>query len=340
MDDQNVNWDDYYKPGTWKPDGPNKFVEWLKVYFRKRKSAYIVLTIVAGLLAWWGDNWFAPVFFIVSAYAASKFMAMTAGKRTTFVIEVRLQGEIIKHCTYYGKPIYVSTSRIMIHMLPESREKDVERYGDNTPPIHVRNITIVDFFEELPNGQIIMVYPQSRNFSNFAMVARFNPDLVQISKEVGEARQAGQDFKEAIVELYHEGKLGQGPEVREKLRRLLVDIAVTEDKLSNTAAAQRNLFLLYKNTIPNLHKNLLMMEHELPRLAMAETARWMHVLHDHPMAERISKRIESLLAGADTFDFEEDVEKKMREGRVSLEEGETVQTHEDPLANRTHQVIA
>lgn len=286
----------------------NRFWKWLRLNFRKRKVVYVGGFLLIALASYWIENWFPPLFFLVVAIAVTRIIRALSKTGRTWVIECRIQGEIIRHCNYYQKPIQVPSSWIRIHVLPHSRLKDVISFGDNTPPVRTHNIAIVDYYEERPTGEILMVYPQDANFSNFALQARVNPDIVAAMREVGAARQANEDFREVAVEMFHAGKLGKDPVTAgRRLRQLLLDYEVVESKLANSAAAKRALWLYYKDTIPTLHKHVVMFDQELPRLAMAEAAKIAHLSFGHPMSQGLFERLQALSTRGDPLTYDESI---------------------------------
>ena len=298
--------EDVYLPYQEVAPPENRFLKWLRLSFRKRKVVYVTSFLAISGASFWIANWFPPVFFLVVAIAVTRIIRALSKTGRTWVIECRIQGEIIRHCNYYQKPIQVPSSWIRIHVLPHSRLKDVISFGDNTPPVRTHNIVIVDYYEERPTGEILMVYPVDANFSNFALQARVNPDLVAAMKEVGAMRSANFDFRETVVEMFHAGKLGKDPATAgRRLRQLLLDYEVVESKLANSAAAKRAVWLYYKSTIPTLHKHVVMFEQELPRLAMAEAAKLAHISFGHPMSQDLFDRLQAITTRNDPLSYEE-----------------------------------
>lgn len=297
--------EEVYLPYQEVAPAENRLLKWLRLSFRKRKVVYVTSFLAIAGGAFWIENWFPPVFFLVVAIAVTRIIRALSKTGRTWVIECRIQGEIIRHCNYYQKPIQVPSSWIRIHVLPHSRLKDVISFGDNTPPVRTHNIVIVDYYEERPTGEILMVYPQDANFSNFALQARVNPDIVAAMKEVGAMRSANFDFREAVVEMFYAGKLGKDPaEAGRKLRQLLLDYDVVESKLANSAAAKRALWLYYKDVVPTLHKHVVMFEQELPRLAMAEAAKLAHISFGHPMSQDLFDKLQAITTRNDPLTYE------------------------------------
>jgi hypothetical protein len=284
----------------------NRFWKWLRLNFRKRKVVYVGGFVLVCLASLWIKNWFPPLFFLVVAIAVTRIIRALSKTGRTWVIECRIQGEIIRHCNYYQKPIQVPSSWIRIHVLPHSRLKDVLSFGDNTPPVKTQNIVIVDYYEERPTGEILMVYPQDANFSNFALQARVNPDVVSAMREMGAVRKANMDFRDVAVEMFHSGKLGGDPVAAgRRLRQLLLDYQVVESKMANSAAAKRAIWLYYKATIPTLHKHVVMFEQELPRLAMAEAAKLAHISFGHPMSQDLFNKLQAITTRNDPLTYDD-----------------------------------
>lgn len=319
--DEYMDYDDVYT-GAQRSD-ENRFTKWLKHSFRQRRLAYITSTILIGLLAWWSGQWVAPILYLFVFFTVVKIMEAYQKRGMQIVIESRLQGELITHCQYYEKPILVPHSSIRIWGVPNSRLKDVLAFGDDTPPVHTHSISFVDYFEPMPNGDIVMVHPRDANFGNFSLYARLNPDLAEAMKEVGEHRMQNQALRDAVLDMYKDGRFGDDEaKARATVGSILMDVQAAEKKFSGTAAANRSLWMLYKDTIPRQNQKLLMMHQDIPRIAMAEAAKLTHVLNDHPMGRETYARIQQMLEHTEVMDYDERVRDLVKRGqKQSLEDG-------------------
>lgn len=296
---------EYYYRGDFEHDSRRSFLDWLQYVFQNRTSAIIGSGIIMALLGWWATAYLAPVLFFIAYFAVVKLMAKYGRKDPALVIETNLQGEVITHCARMERPIFVTSTGIRVRVIPASRIQDIVSFGDPAPPVQTRNLLICDYYEELPTGEIILVYPRNRQFSNLALVGRINQDLADAMARIGDAWKANEAFRELAMDAYERGQLGgtEGEAVQ-KLRSLLGQGAETERILVNTSAAGRDLFLFYKDTIPALEKELVMMKQEFPRLVMAETAKWLHKLNRHPMSQAIHDRITAVLGSTEMVDYE------------------------------------
>lgn len=328
--------EEYYNPHQQVAPPENRFFKWMRLTFRKRKVVYIGGFFLIAVASFLVKNFFPPVFYLVVAIAVTRIIKALSKTGRTWVIECRIQGEIIKHCSFYHKPIKVDASWIRIHVLPHSRLKDVISYGDDTPPVRTHNIVIVDYYEPRPTGEILMVYPQDTNFSNFALMARINPDIVAAMRELGAMRKANMDFREVAVEMFHSGKLGSDPVTAGmRLRKLMLDYQGVESQLANSAAAKRAVWLYYKDTIPTLHKHLVMLNQELPRKAMAEAAKLAHISFGHPMSQDLFDQLQAITTQNDPLNYEQALRRL-----VSVETGDVGATKKGIHAGDGQKVLS
>jgi hypothetical protein len=321
----------YYIPGTPEPQGGSKLLTWVTHFFRRRRASYLVACLITAALSYWAENWFAPAFFVIVFATVLHIMHLFRNRESVFVIECRIEGELITHCAYYQRPVLVPNSWIRIHLVPRSRLKDAYEFGDSTPPVKTHNIVIVDFFEKRDNGDLILVYPVQGTFNNFALYSRMNSDLVASLASIHKERLNNQQFKAAVTQLAREGRLGSTKrENDERLALFFQDANAFEGKMASSAAAQRDLFKFYKDTIPQLHRELLMLYQELPRKAMAEAAKFAHVLFQHPMSRGIHDRIQSILDKKDSVDYEAEVRRRYEEGLAKEETSDLDEVRHNP----------
>lgn len=292
----------------------------------------ILSFILVFLGAWWAQNYAAPVVGIIVYWWALRILRNTRKEGQIMVIESRLQGEIKEYVDYWAKPLMVESSGVRIIGLPKARLQDCEFYGDPTPPVTVNNIILVDYFLPLPNGQIIVVYPQSSDFGNFALFGRINREMASVMAEIGELRASNEDMKEAAIDMFHEGRFGHPDsyDAKRKLASLLTHTRDVESKLGNTAAAQRNLFLYYKDAIPRMREQMLMMEQMLPHMATAEASRFLHDMFGHPMSDEIHQVLEEMSKPPTSLDFQKRMVDLRKKAKVDSSDANI--TRQSPVA--------
>jgi hypothetical protein len=315
-----LDFDDMYHPGQEEQVSGNKFFRWMKHNFQHGKLMIIISFVGITALSIWAQNYAAPVVMFIAFTVVLRMMRQFRKDGQTIIVESRLQGEVITHCSYYLKPIHVPDSGVKIIALPNARWQDVKSYGDPTAPVSTKNIVFVDYFESKPNGDILMVYPKNADFGNFSLFARANDDMGRAVAEIGRRRQANEEFKTIVVESFYEGRFGDpnSYDAQKKVAALLVDAQHVEAKLGNTDAARRNIWLYYKDLIPKMMKQLLMIETEIPRLATAEASRFLHAVFDHPMSEEVHKVVQGLMSTPEAYDYEERVRALVERGAVKL----------------------
>ncbi len=275
------------------------FTDWLAYHVKRSRT--IIFVVFVGLTAWswYASMYVAPILFVMVLVAVVKIMKSFSKRGYTYVVEFRMAGEIITHCDYYQKPIQVPDGGLRIHLVPNARLRTAFMYGDTTPMLNARDIFVVDYFEQTDDGHLILVFPKDNNFGNAAMVGRANSELAAAVHQIGRMREANHDLRAAVVQMFHEGRLGDDPEqASRRLQDILADVDMAEQKLGATAASRRDVWKFYKNAIPDLRKSLVHMEQMLPALVMAEASKLFHDALDVPMTREVSLKVEETLERA------------------------------------------
>lgn len=315
-----------YQAGSYTPPQQRHwFVAWFLHVFTKRKVIYVGLALLSLGIMWWGDNYFVPLFFLIVFVTIRLVYKWLSRKEYTWILEGRMQGEIIKHCGYYNMPIEVQSSSLRLYRVPKHRlqDRNTHFYGDPNQPVATSNIISCDFFEDLPNGHMIVVYPQDRNFGNVALYTRSNPDAQKAMKKLHNKRKMNMHSREVIVKMFEEGSLGTGQQALERLNAFLLVNDEIEQALGTSDVALRKIWLFYKESIPRLVERDVMNTQLLMQKAIAMAAKFIHQSTGHPMTQAQHDRLQSIIE-ADPEDFDTAVRKLVVKGTKAVQTGDAL----------------
>ena len=315
---------------------------WEKWIFENRKLHYfialIIFFIVIFLIGYYSRLWFHVGSLVLFGFILSIVEILRIRRNMYYVVETRLAGDKITRPD--GSIFIVQDTETRLIEIPDFAYPDFSHFGTNGSPLPVSSsrITFADYADL---DEKIIYHSPDLEFANTVLEAKANLDIIQARDEEVE-EISGEEIEKAIEKLqkihdameeyiknkhpehahlwrenikFLEGKI----EELEQIKEMYAD---TEKLLISkefkrvyrlTPSVKRNLFLHYKNTIPDLRSALFLLQNNLREFADAIASSKIYASLGKTMPLDVRKMLSSIfekLGYSDLFNIEEKEEVK------------------------------
>ncbi len=314
---------------------------WEKWIFENRKLHYFLLMVFFGIIIWAVGNysglWFHLVSLFIFAFVLVMVEILRIRRHMYYVVETRLAGDIITRPD--GEKFVVNETVTSLIEIPDFAYRDFKHIGTNGHPLPVQSSRVI-FADYVDTENQIIYHSPDLEFANVVLNAGANSDI--IASRTAELREIPPEkiesalktlrfLRERIAErIRHspesakfwnpilkllDGKISEIEEIK-KIAEHDDSILLSREFESTfriTPTVKRNLFLHYKNTIPDLRSALFLLQNNLREFADAVATAKLYSSLGKTMPLDVRRRIAEVfekLGYGDIFSLEKKEEVK------------------------------
>ncbi len=314
---------------------------WEKWIFENRKLHYFLAIIgffvLIFLVGYYSGLWFHVGSLFIIAMVLTMVEILRIRRHMYYVVETRLAGDIITHPE--GKKFVVNETITSLVEIPDFAYRDFKHVGTNGAPLPVQNSRVL-FADYVDLENRIIYHSPDLEFANVVLSAGANTDM--IAARTSELREFPAEKIELAIQALK--KLESGIKIRmernpestslwrpllrllhgriaeiEELKKIaeLDDSVLLSKEFEHTfritPSVKRNLFLHYKNTIPDLRSALFLLQNNLREFADAVATAKLYSSVGKTMPLDVRRRIAEVfekLGYGDIFSIEKKEEVK------------------------------
>ncbi len=315
---------------------------WEKWIIENRKLHYFILIILFFVLIWaigyYSGLWFHIGSLFIFGLILTIVEIFRIRRNMYYIVETRLAGDVITDPE--GHKYVVQDTETKLIEIPDFAFADFEHYGTNGTPLPIQSSRVI-FADYVDLDNKIIYHSSDLEFANVVLSAGANNEI--IASRTAELKEIDNDIIEKALENLRtlqnaiskrielggneklwrpllkiiEGKIKEIEEIK-KLAEVDESILLSQEfehTFRITPSVKRNLFLHYKNTIPDLRSALFLLQNNLREFADAIATAKLYSSLGRSMPLDIRRRI------ADVFE-------KLGYGDIfSLEKKEEVKEH-------------
>ena len=314
---------------------------WEKWIFENRKLHYFILLVLFFVLIWavgyYSGLWFHVGSLFIIAMVLTMVEILRIRRHMYYVVETRLAGDIITHPE--GKKFVVNETITSLVEIPDFAYRDFKHVGTNGAPLPVQNSRVL-FADYVDLENRIIYHSPDMEFANVVLSAGANEDIIAartselrefppekidmaiqalknleaaIKRRV-ESSPKSKSFWDPLLKLIH-GRIVEIEELK-KVAELDDSVLLSKDfehTFRVTPSVKRNLFLHYKNTIPDLRSAIFLLQNNLREFADAVATAKLYSSLGRTMPLDVRRRIAEVfekLGYGDIFSLEKKEEVK------------------------------
>ncbi len=314
---------------------------WERWILENRKLHYFILLVLFLVLIWAIGNYSGLWFHVGSLFIFGLVLTMVEILRIRrhmyYVVETRLAGDIITRPD--GDKFVVNETVTSLIEIPDFAYRDFKHIGTNGSPLPVQSSRVI-FADYVDLENQIIYHSPDLEFANVVLSAGANTDIIAARtselreippEKIDAALEALKRLESAIQQRVESNprtgnfwnpllKLLRGriAEIEELKKIAEIDEAVLlskdfEHTFRITPSVKRNLFLHYKNTIPDLRSALFLLQNNLREFADAIATAKLYSSLGRTMPLDVRRRIAEVfekLGYGDIFNLEKKEEVK------------------------------
>ncbi len=314
---------------------------WEKWIFENRKLHYflaiIAFFVLIFLVGYYSGLWFHVGSLLLFGFVLTIVEIMRIRRHMYFIVETRLAGDKITRPD--GSVFIVQDTETRLVEIPDFAYSDFSHFGTNGAPLPVQSSRVV-FADYVDLENKLIFHSPDLEFANAVLEAKANIDIIEARdeeldeidiKQIDEAINKLSRIKETMdqyiaekrphhdlwVQLskFIQGKIDELESIKKENSERDKLLISKEFKRTYriTPSVKRNLFLHYKNTIPDLRSALFLLQNNLREFADAVATAKLYSSLGRTMPLDVRRRIAEVfekLGYGDIFNLEKKEEVK------------------------------
>lgn len=270
---------------------------WEKWILENRKLHYFLILILFIVLIWaigyYSGLWWHVGSLFIFSFVLVIVELLRIRRHMYYVVETRLAGDVITHPD--GSKFIVNETVTSLIEIPDFAYRDFKHIGTNGQPLPVQSSRVI-FSDYVDLENQIIYHSPDLEFANVVLNAGANSDIIasrmselrEVSPEmIDKALNSLRALRDAIEQRKKmnpessklwdplikmlDGKIAEIEDIKKiaELDRSVLLSKEFEHTFRITPSVKRNLFLHYKNTIPDLRSALFLLQNNLREFADA-----------------------------------------------------------------------